>query len=465
VVISTENGMGRGSARGVPGIDLYRALKDCDEVLETYGGHPAAAGLSLETDRIPEFRSLLREAIIEQAGGVPEASPERVDACIGGRVIGLGLAEELDRLRPFGSGNPSPRYLIPSARIEGLTEMGEGRHCRFTVKSGDSRAGGVAFGRTGFGIEADEPVDLVAELSINHWNGTMTPRLEVIDAVPLPTEFELLATAGEQEWWSRFELSISGDSGMNQSISPESVGSREPVRHEGAATAVMAEQVSSGESVLILVSEAWRRWRDLRGVPGIDRFSPNGVTDVRGLWAGSPESERSPFMEVGAGSIRLTDYESLPPEPDWVSEFGNVVLFDPPPRPESLDLASAGGGLLHHVADRESLAYALGAAETRDPRPFLRPIFRAVRDGGEITGEELKRMLDSDGVAPLAPERAAALITVLLEAGITRSTGTGTGRTLGSVSSDGIDLERSVEYRRLIALQQEETLFLKRSDS
>lgn len=462
VVISTENGVGRGSARSIPGVDLYRALASCDELLEAYGGHPAAAGLSIRTEMIDQFRQAFGEAVIEQVGARPETPLSRVDACIGGQVIGMELAEEVDGLRPFGRGNPAPTYLIPSARIENLEEMGEGRHCRFTVASGDSRAGGIAFGRTGFGTDLERPLDLVAELSVNHWNGTTTPRLQVVDASPAPGDGDLLAEAGQAEWWERFEIALTSQPESAQAAtSPNDL--RKTVEHRASAESVLAEVISTGEGSLILVAEAWRRWRSLGGKAGLSRFSPHLEPEVVGRWAGSPGAN-SITVDPERSSIVLLDYRCMPNDPAWISQFENVILFDPATNEKVAELVGSGAGFLHHNSDRSSLAYAFGAAESRDPRPALRGIFRTLRERGDLRGGALREALARDGLAPRAPEEAACLVKVMVEAGIAHSEGTGSGRILGTVSSREVDIERSGEFQRLIELQREEIEFLKRSD-
>ena len=141
-----------------------------------------------------------------------------------------------------------------------------------------------------------------------------------------------------------------------------------------------------------------------------------------------------------------------------------MVLFDPPPSENVAGFVASGEGFVHRHSDRSSLAYALGAAESRDPRPALRGIFRILRDRGELVGEALRGALAHDGSAPRAPEEAARLVKVMVEAGIAHTDGTRSGRNLGSVSSGEVDIERSGEFQRLIELQQEEIEFLKRSD-
>ena len=108
---------------------------------------------------------------------------ERVDAVVPGDALGLDLAEELGRLRPFGMGNPGVSVLVPAARVSDVQPMSEGRHVRFTVTSGGARSRAV-----GFGIgAATAPVlrdaqarhDLTARLEANEWRGAVEPRLVI----------------------------------------------------------------------------------------------------------------------------------------------------------------------------------------------------------------------------------------------------------------------------------------------
>ncbi len=112
---------------------------------------------------------------------------ERVDAIVGGAALGLDLAEDLERLAPFGMGNPGVRLLVPSARVRDVRPMGEGKHCRFSLHSGGHRALGVAFGRPSLGVGEEEPVDAAVRLEVNHWNGSVEPRLVLRELYPLET--------------------------------------------------------------------------------------------------------------------------------------------------------------------------------------------------------------------------------------------------------------------------------------
>ena len=100
-------------------------------------------------------------------------------------ALGLDLAEELGKLAPFGMGNPGVRLLVPSARVRDVRTMGEGdRHARFSLHSGAHRALGVAFGRSSLGVGDDDPVDAAVRLEVNHWNGSVEPRVVLRELYP-----------------------------------------------------------------------------------------------------------------------------------------------------------------------------------------------------------------------------------------------------------------------------------------
>src|ERR687897_177432 len=142
-------GKGRGSGRSVPGFDLLEALRAYDQHLLRYGGHRAAAGVEISADRVDAFR----DAFVRYAGevaGADRVGAEPVDAGVGGESLGHDVAEQLQRLAPFGLGNPEVNWLVPSATLTDVRPMGEGeRHARFSLRSGPRRALGVAFGSNG----------------------------------------------------------------------------------------------------------------------------------------------------------------------------------------------------------------------------------------------------------------------------------------------------------------------------
>src|SRR5262249_42786417 len=148
-------------------------------------GHRAAAGLTLRTERVDAFRDAFAAHAEALLGPEDLVRTERIDAMVGGVGLGLDLAEELELLAPFGMGNPGVRLMVPSARISDVRTMGEGKHSRFSIHSGAQRALGVAFGRASLGVGEEDQVDAAVRLEVNHWNGSVEPRVVLRELYPL----------------------------------------------------------------------------------------------------------------------------------------------------------------------------------------------------------------------------------------------------------------------------------------
>jgi single-stranded-DNA-specific exonuclease len=186
VVIALEGDAGKGSGRsGIEGFDLLQGLTACRGQLLGYGGHRAAAGLEIERACVEGFAAALEAHAERVLGAEDMVAVERVDAVVGGDELGMGLAEELQRLAPFGHGNPGVSLLIADATFADARPMGEGKHVRFTVQSRGARARAVAFG-TGGRLPVDDgaPADATFTLEINEYKGVSEPRLVLRHARP-----------------------------------------------------------------------------------------------------------------------------------------------------------------------------------------------------------------------------------------------------------------------------------------
>ncbi|MGW8251877.1 MAG: DHHA1 domain-containing protein, partial [Anaerolineales bacterium] len=107
VLLSIPSGdLARGSARSIEGVDISAALRQQDELLSSFGGHPMAAGMSIEPQRIPEFRRLLSRSVARMLGDAPPRPPLQIDGHIELAELSMQLVADLERLAPFGPGNP-----------------------------------------------------------------------------------------------------------------------------------------------------------------------------------------------------------------------------------------------------------------------------------------------------------------------------------------------------------------------
>lgn len=470
VVIAIDGESGRGSARSVPGLDLHAAIAETAPLLEQFGGHAAAAGLSLRTDRIDEFRTTLGQAVAERIGAEPAEPVIEFDAITGGTELGLDLAEELEMLQPFGNANPAVKLLIPGARIENLREMGEGKHCRFSVCTGSSRANGVAFGRTSFGLADGERADVIAELGLNHWNGSIDPQLRVVQVLGTQGgEVEPLAVCEAEEWWQRFESALSGQDGTSDG--PGSGVESDPIvlelasGPEGLPGVAIAGLISSGERLVILAAEARRRWLGLGG-GALGRFLPEGLESgqVAGIWTGSPVAS---LEAAGGAQVLISDFASLTgPGGLPLAGFDRIALLDPPYLGRAVELLRAAGRPVHLLAGPDEFAFtAQVAAHRLDLTAQLRDLYRKLRDHGAIdgqllAGEDLREVLAADGSSLRSPEESARLLRVLDQAGLARIEGVGRARAAGVVSSKRTELSASAVFVHHFELHKEHQRFL-----
>jgi single-stranded-DNA-specific exonuclease len=182
VLVTRSHDAWKGSGRSIPSFDLHGALAACAEHLDRFGGHKAAAGLSIAEERIPDFADAF--AAYADARIDPDDTFEvvHVDAVVSARDLTLDLAEELQRLAPFGLGNPDVTLLVPATQAVTPSTVGEGKHLRFRVRQHGRDAGSaIAFGQGGQldRLRAVGLLDVAFRLKENHWNGTVAPQLVV----------------------------------------------------------------------------------------------------------------------------------------------------------------------------------------------------------------------------------------------------------------------------------------------
>ncbi len=184
LIAVNEQGVGRGSARTITGVNIFEAIAQCRDHLDAFGGHAAAAGLTVREDRIPGFRARLAE-VLEGPLGSAGARPRLVcDAEVEPHTLSLGAASELARLGPFGAGNPEPMLVLRSLRIASARVVGAD-HLKLTVR----RDGGAFLDAIGFrmgslaslGLSQADPVDVAGALETNIWNGTERVQIRLKD--------------------------------------------------------------------------------------------------------------------------------------------------------------------------------------------------------------------------------------------------------------------------------------------
>ena len=215
VMISLEDGIGKGSCRSFGGFHLFRALEKCAPLLEEFGGHHLAAGFTIREENIPAFKAALLEQVTEYTGGRPMTSEIDVDLEIEHcSLLDLRQAEALSALEPFGAGNPRPVFLLRSAAVVSCCDVGGGRHLKMKLRRDGVVLDAIFFSANAAacGVSAGDHLDLIFTLQINEFRGERAVQLQLCDLRPAPTraqlERELYARLREGEALSRWEAGL-----------------------------------------------------------------------------------------------------------------------------------------------------------------------------------------------------------------------------------------------------------------
>lgn len=182
--IDEEAGTAKGSARSIEGFDLHAALTECDELLMHYGGHQAAAGMTIAVDKLELLEqklSKLANQWLSEEDWIPKLT---IDLTCELSDVSLDTISQLSLLEPFGMSNPSPRVLIKGAALGERRAIGkEGKHLKLQLKDRGSTLDVIGFGKGEYEplLRQNDRVEVVGELSINEWNSIRKPQLQLYD--------------------------------------------------------------------------------------------------------------------------------------------------------------------------------------------------------------------------------------------------------------------------------------------
>ncbi len=181
--IDKETGIAKGSARSIEGYDIYQALTTVQEILPHYGGHPAAAGLSIEKANISILRQKLNQLAEEWLTEEDFIPVEKLDAVCTYDEISVDLIDELKRLEPFGIGNPAPKFLIEKGEVVEIATVGKNAHLKLKLQTEQTEIEAIGFklGDIKNEIAFHSQINLSGELSINEWNGKRKPQIIIKD--------------------------------------------------------------------------------------------------------------------------------------------------------------------------------------------------------------------------------------------------------------------------------------------
>lgn len=184
VVLTRSGEFASGSARSVPGFNLYEAIYACREYLVTYGGHFAAAGLTLKADDVDAFSKKFEDTVSATLPASLRTPEIRIDAEITFADLTPGFYNIIKQMEPFGPENMRPVFVTRGVRNTGYSKVLKEKHLRLVVTDGHATMSGIGFNMCDKMEMLTGPVDVVYSIEENEWNGAKNLQLKVIDLAP-----------------------------------------------------------------------------------------------------------------------------------------------------------------------------------------------------------------------------------------------------------------------------------------
>ena len=192
VVLTMSNGFVTGSARSVPGFDLYQAIESCSDLLENFGGHMYAAGLTMRPERVEEFPRRFNAYVEENIDPITLQPQVEIDSELFFSNITPAFRRDLNRFQPFGPGNPAPVFVTRGVVSHGETKLvgADCEHLRMDLmqrQKPNTTIQTIAFQQPTHyeWIRAGHPIDVCYQIVENHYRGSVSVQLRIKDIKPL----------------------------------------------------------------------------------------------------------------------------------------------------------------------------------------------------------------------------------------------------------------------------------------
>ncbi|WP_347549454.1 single-stranded-DNA-specific exonuclease RecJ [Pseudalkalibacillus hwajinpoensis] len=204
--IDREKGVAKGSARSIEAFDMFANLSECRDILPNFGGHPMAAGMTIDLDYLESLRSRLNEQALEKLTEEDLTPLTKVDLHCRVEDVTLETIEEMNLLAPFGVSNPKPIVMLKEVNLSQIRRIGsKDNHLKVALEENGSTLDGVGF-HFGYAFEeiaSRAAVSVIGQLSVNEWNGLRKPQIFVKDIAV--NEWQLFDYRGIRDLKKRLE--------------------------------------------------------------------------------------------------------------------------------------------------------------------------------------------------------------------------------------------------------------------
>lgn len=182
ILLSLEEGMGKGSGRSIPGFDLHDALMRCEDSIEKFGGHSMAVGIAVKEDNLNEFYEKFEK--IAEEHKIEEIIPiVNVDAKVELSEINKTMVEDLKELEPYGEANKMPVFAFKNVKIDSIRALSEGKHLKLTLRENNQIVNAIGFnmGKLVDEYRIGDKVDIAGVLEVNTFNGVDNLQINIKD--------------------------------------------------------------------------------------------------------------------------------------------------------------------------------------------------------------------------------------------------------------------------------------------
>lgn len=185
ICLEDNSDIGKGSGRSIPGFDLHDALMKCQDVLQGFGGHSMAVGLSVKKDEFEDFREKFYQ-IVEEAN-IKDVDPIiKIDGILNIDNLQKDMVKSLDLLEPFGEGNKTPIFAFKNLKIDSIRALTDGKHLKLTLKTNQNtfiEAIGFNLGSLSEEYRIGDRVDVAGNLDINSFNDREKIQINIKDVM------------------------------------------------------------------------------------------------------------------------------------------------------------------------------------------------------------------------------------------------------------------------------------------
>ncbi len=403
ILLGVREGVAKGSGRSIGRYDIMQGLTACAEHLTVYGGHPQAVGLTLEAERVDDFRAAIERHVSTLLHPKDLIPTFRSDGVLRGEDVTADTALALNSLGPFGSGNPKPRLMLVGADLLQAETTRDGSHLRCMVKVDGARARGIGFGlgKEAASLEADGTGRIVGvQFRVDSWQGSLRPEF-VIERVTAPPGESRTGDApflecgpGCSSWRSDLGAAACAAQ-MPGSASPPPAGLSMPVardlRDRPGRLSALAQVLGTGEQTLVAGCSVPHMLAEARRSLPFADLCPGGLAcaTVAGACGAVEHMEEA--------TVLVTEWDLIARLPQLASDRVHIVAADPPYRSEHVRVMekAAGAGTNIHLyygrEERETTARLLRYLV--HPRFAMVCVYRALealqREGAETQEEEV----------------------------------------------------------------------------